>query len=462
VRFPQIAAGSILSGARLRAGLLRAGGGRPGAPGSRALSDFKSPGRAWPKSGGLLSFTDAEWAQLQLTYLPGTTVSPDPDIELEVKTASPIYRAHALGWSYQPNGTGGIYAYVAAGGQSMGPAYAAGSMAPGGVLESARAPVASGKVTELEYDPADVIERAAGRDSESGPRRADSGSAEGDEDGPSDPPAGRVRAREDREETDLDSSREPREDHVFDLRGDGGEDRGRVLALGWKPLAQRYADGDISEIHLHIGIGGRVAEKYCLVLEWPDAAHFKTSEIGAADFFDLNSVNDAHHERYAAMFVDVGQLVDHPEWMRLGVLPAAIRLEMLDQCRSARRDTRKPVFGQGHLEVGSTGCDRVLQARFDCGFERASRVASREVPNEIVQAGAEVLDGVSEHQRETVRWLPVGYDNELFSVGLRVYLLRNSIRLAVKPPLQGLLESVEVFMRTPQLESVRGSYIHVG
>lgn len=220
----------------------------------------------------------------------------------------------------------------------------------------------------------------------------------------------------------------------------------------WKSVAQRYIDGDLAEIHVHIRVGGTVLSEYCAVFE--RAEHPEGEAIDGFDSYVLRSHarHDGHEQSEMTMLVDIRELVQYPERMRGRVLPVSVRLQALDQCsRSSGNATEPSLTSDGIFELFSGRCDGKHQVGLDSRHEMPPGVMPSEITNEVVERGTQVLDHVSEQQREPDGGLAFRDDYELLRVCLHVYFLRDSIRLAFEPPLNRLVKSLCVFACPPEL-----------
>src|SRR5438132_8793606 len=99
--------------------------------------------------------------------------------------------------------------------------------------------------------------------------------------------------------------------------------------------------------------------------------------------------------------------------MGVGVLPASIRLEPLDMCRWTGRYKRQARTADRVLEVRPARRDWELEITLDGGHEIPTGVGPREIPDQVVKSRPEVLDRVSEYERQSNGGLRIRDHHEL-------------------------------------------------
>lgn len=152
------------------------------------------------------------------------------------------------------------------------------------------------------------------------------------------------------------------------------------------------------------------------------------------------------------MLVEVRKFLQEVQEVPLHVVAQTVRLQRLDDCLRSRRHTTEPSPSTGGSEPLLTCRDRELEILLDSGHEVPAAPEGSEFDNSMVNRVAEILDDISGIQgRSSGRLLIRDYD-DLFEAGLRVYLCVNSIRVLTPPPLQDILESIQVLLRPEVLQ----------
>ena len=198
--------------------------------------------------------------------------------------------------------------------------------------------------------------------------------------------------------------------------------------IGWRPLVERYIDGD-ARIHVHLwqretkqATGDRnvihspdlcVTFEFPAIIEWPRGA--------SGDDFPGTGIRESLKRSYrehitefngnvdqmkVAMLVDVPEFLEHVQLFTLGdgVLPSVKRLQLLDGFDECLIDRPELVpYGRGPLRISDTNRERDGSPRIS-GWDGVSRgddaesglMLDAECPDELVEGGAIAVADVSD------------------------------------------------------------------
>jgi hypothetical protein len=93
----------------------------------------------------------------------------------------------------------------------------------------------------------------------------------------------------------------------------------------------------------------------------------------------------------------------------------------------------------------------VDEDREGCAVRGRITFEPSQLPGEMIERGSQVVNGVSEHEAESDRWLPQNLDpNDVLSA-LNVWFTPFGVPLTLEEPLSRQIESVEVLLRSVDL-----------
>jgi hypothetical protein len=202
--------------------------------------------------------------------------------------------------------------------------------------------------------------------------------------------------------------------------------------VGWRSLFERYVEGD-AEIHIHIRSRVSIfpdifeAANLCATFKWPRGVLLDDSErkfwLGDARHESPNIVEGGakESEMKVAMLVDVPEFVENGKRLFGRILPAVKRLQLLDDCAKVWPDSPEatrylfprpfgPPISPGDASPGGVLSTRVsgvdgeadvppLAPRLTSPGDRVRRgvpVGDGELPNEVIERGAEIVDDISD------------------------------------------------------------------
>jgi hypothetical protein len=195
--------------------------------------------------------------------------------------------------------------------------------------------------------------------------------------------------------------------------------------IGWRSLFERYVEGD-TEVHIHIRTRACIwpdifeAPNLCATFKWPRGVLLNDSEYkfwlgGAAnDSPNIVEYDADESEMRVAMLVDVPEFIENRKRLFGRIFPAAKRLQLLDDCAKVWSDSpeavrwlNSPGDTSARDRVSRAGVERIdresdlppLVVRvspsvWNYGRGRVS-VGDGELPNEVVERGAEIVDDIS-------------------------------------------------------------------
>jgi len=223
---------------------------------------------------------------------------------------------------------------------------------------------------------------------------------------------------------------------VHDVREDISHDRGDLYAMCGS-LVERYKrENLLFHLHLLFGAEQNVAN-LCAVIGVSDK-HFKVG--GAVNGNSSWSSPAKSSEQHPAVLVDVAEMVQDMEDASFPELPVMVRLQSLDFCNRIFGDPIKPPLSKFHFE--SFGCAANGESVFYGGVIVRS---DNEFPHQIVERGAEVLQGVPNDERQPERDWNLGAKFNKQDIRIRLWLSHHFTRIAAEIPNSLFIQTLSVF-----------------
>jgi hypothetical protein len=252
--------------------------------------------------------------------------------------------------------------------------------------------------------------------------------------------------------------------------------------VGWRPLSERYVEGH-ARIHVHLGqrYAGHAnllhPTHLCATFKWPHIPHghhFELNVRRAGERWLENPTlhtNEESRKGHMAMLVDVPKFVKHPKGVS-GVLPTVKGLQRLQVCRQVIADA--PEFSRSCLAPGDKVARGVRRRGVEFNREGdvspfSARLAPRddggrsvpidesELPNQVVQGGAEVVHDVPDDDAPLGnRWLPQGFSVDDYLACIEVVIRFNSVRVAIHEPLYPFAKVNQVLFCPTELGPTSG------
>jgi hypothetical protein len=249
-------------------------------------------------------------------------------------------------------------------------------------------------------------------------------------------------------------------------------------SMGWRSLLERYAVGYVG-FHVHLQNRASVrpdllnAPYLCATFEWPRTIRLNKSERDfwrEAQGFNASDTVEPDQERgevEVAMLVDVPEFVKNRKRVPVRFLPTVERLQALELCTQSWSDTPEairwlPTPGDaptgGVSLAGVEAVDResdlsppVVQVGPLAGNDggRHVSIGESELPNEMIQRGAEVVNHVPDDGPPFLaRRLDKGFTVDDYLASLRVVLGVNSVQIMLLDErLDALTEELQVYIR---------------
>jgi hypothetical protein len=230
-------------------------------------------------------------------------------------------------------------------------------------------------------------------------------------------------------------------------------------------VAKRWMDGEIA-LHAHLWVrsvlGEVYAENLCLLFQRNRLVRdFVVQDdgvrVGADNVLERSSTGKQHLAHEGTVLVDVGEEAEDSEFVMDGVLtpcPATVRLRFLDECPCASVGVDS-VEGAG-ATFGVLGMSDIVVELLPVGVDGEGipligpiTFQEDELPDEVVQGGSKVLDGVAANQTESRR------SGQLVSRWVDVQDVPGSVKGVLKPKSLGirleegakfLVQNVQVFV----------------
>jgi hypothetical protein len=247
--------------------------------------------------------------------------------------------------------------------------------------------------------------------------------------------------------------------------------------IGWRPLLKRYVELDLC---FHVHLGGRRVEranqlgpaKLCATFEWPRQVLLKDSVLKCGEAVNIVEPEREAGEGYMAVLVGVPQFLQDSERFSGRVLPAVKRLQPLDVCAQSWPDSPEAIrwlpsprdaSPGGVSPTGVEGVDG--EANFSPwasggdGVGRSVSVGEGELPDQMIERGAEVVDHFSDDgPPQFRRWLPEGFTVEDYLACLQVTLGINCVSITIDERLNQFVQGAQVHIRPVNLgpTSVQG------
>ncbi len=259
---------------------------------------------------------------------------------------------------------------------------------------------------------------------------------------------------------------ELRHDEIGDVVEDTFENVEYQKPCRWPTVAERWKEREVG-VHYYVQgryVGEDESRYYCAVFERAEVGF--VAEVNSGDrVFSAERETVVHctDEGENPVPVKAGEFVEDSERVPPYVVPAVVRLQTLDKCLCPRRHVRnsdKPA-STGRLagppvplEVdggvgrdGESGTGRRLPILIPLG-----KPAYSELPNEVVEGGAHVLQTVPDNKAPNSRRVldDMNRVDKLSSV--RLSIAGNSVRLTVPEGLDFVLEDRQVLVCPRELE----------
>ena len=236
-------------------------------------------------------------------------------------------------------------------------------------------------------------------------------------------------------------------------------------------VAKRWLNGK-SALHAHLWVRSRLGEahtdKLCLLYERErlvrDAVVLDDGiRVEANEVLERGSTREGHLAHEGTVLVGVGKTGEDDEFVMGGVFaqfPAVIRLRFLDECPCLAVNG-DALQGTGAFLGIFGGSDTAVEVVDVCGHRELGPSAGSvsfqqdELPNEMIQASPEVLDGVAANQTESrrrqqrlSRWV----DAHDVPGSVKGVFEELSVGIRLEEDAKFLVQNVQVFVGPTELE----------
>jgi hypothetical protein len=233
-------------------------------------------------------------------------------------------------------------------------------------------------------------------------------------------------------------------------------------------VAKRWLDGK-SALHAHLWVRSRLGEahtdKLCLLyqrerLVRDPVVHEDGIRVEVNDVSERGRAGNHQLAHEGTVLVGVGEEGEDNEFVTDGVFaqfPAVVRLRFLDECPCLAVNG-DALQGTGGFLGGSDAAVEVVDVE---GYRELGRSAGSvsfqqdELPNEMIQAGPDVLDGVAANQTESRRRrqrLSGWVDEHDVPGSVKGVLEELSVGIRLEEDAKFLVQNVQVFVGPTELE----------
>ena len=229
-------------------------------------------------------------------------------------------------------------------------------------------------------------------------------------------------------------------------------------------VAKRWIDGKIG-LHAHLRVRSRLGEAYsdnlCLLfqrkrLERDFVVEHHGIRVKAKDVSERGFTGEHHLAHEGAVLVDVGEACEEGEFVQFGGLveqPAAVRLHFLDEfpCASVGVDSVQGARASFRvLGMSNIGIELLLVGIDGEGIPLVGSVPlqEHELPNDMIQDGSKVLDGIAANQAESRRrqFVSRWVDQHDVPGSVKGVLGAESLGITVEEDAKFLVQNVQVFV----------------
>jgi hypothetical protein len=186
-------------------------------------------------------------------------------------------------------------------------------------------------------------------------------------------------------------------------------------------VAKRWLDGK-SALHAHLWVRSRLGEahtdKLCLLYQRKrlvrSAVFYDAGirRVDANEFVEPDRAREEHLAHEGTVLIGVGETGEDTKFVLVGdfaQFPAVVRLRFLDKCPCLAVNG-DALQGTGVFLGILGGSDTNVEVVDVCGYGEFGPSAGSvsfqedELPNEMIQAGSDVLDNIAANQTEPRRW----------------------------------------------------------
>ena len=227
-------------------------------------------------------------------------------------------------------------------------------------------------------------------------------------------------------------------------------------SIGWRPLLERYIEG---EYGLHIPLNHHPVKVrssdwlnspyFCATFEWPRRFLFHSSELNFwVSTLNIMKPDEEEYEMKVAVLVDVPEFVQNRKRLFGRILPVVEWLQPLQLCADSWPDSPEATWwfisprdapARGVSLAGVEGVDGEADvppflARTLPGYHggRCMPVGERELPDEMVERGTEIVNRVTYDCAPFVRKrLSEGFTVNSYLSGLDIRLGLKFVRATI-------------------------------
>ena len=251
---------------------------------------------------------------------------------------------------------------------------------------------------------------------------------------------------------------EPGGDCTDDFRHDVEGDSAQFLndaAPRWgryPHVLELYLQAEV-RLHVHFRVKGDVASQYadyCAQIQrvsgrkQPPILPFGDNHGGVADC--------CGNDYWLTMFVDLGQLVEGPEWMwevTGGKIPSVVRLQTLDCAKCIVGQERELAFFDGRTETTKTVGERELRLLLD--LSALGSALDGHTQCDVVETGSQVIQNLAYSRDEFARErLTNLVDSVEDGFPIRLWLGDVGVRVSPNEILKPLLQRIQVYIDSPK------------
>lgn len=183
------------------------------------------------------------------------------------------------------------------------------------------------------------------------------------------------------------------EDGIVDELGDFGKRRAYHGDYAKFGKFHRYVEGEL-ELHLHVWAGKPNPCDFCAVFK-----RAKPHTLIDGHGVDPNTLEGESYQIYLPVLVPVREILEHPKRMdgyARQVIQSVVRLQRVHHCKSARMHD---VGGVNLVTVSVLSPDREANPLAGSLFPGLTR----QLPRQTVQSASEIVDAVTNYDRESFR-----------------------------------------------------------